>query len=675
MPALRSMICAISFALTVFALFSSAAICALAQSSQDTNPGAAQAAIHAGIVSLSNRLITARWSVDNGKFTGLNLQFDHHHSVPLPPDAFTLIVKGANSVRASEMNIIDPPQVVTINPEPKAVRSAARLPGESIVLRLEDTPNRLRVTWRAILRDDSNYLREEVSIAPTGNDQPIQEVRLFDSELPGAQVMGAVKGSPVVAGNLFLGFEHPLARCDVGTRVVCSMKRELPVKNGQTVRYSLVLGVAQPGQMRRDFLAYLERERARPYQPFLHYNTWYDIGYGKPYSAADVLDAIHAFGSELVRQRGVELNSFVLDDGWDNPDSLWQFNAGFPEGIDPLLAAARSYAAGIGIWLSPWGGYEEAKQHRLAYGRRNGFETNDGGFALSGPRYYARFRDVSRGFLSQGVNQFKIDGAGNVNSVFPGSSFDSDFAAAINLIDDWRALKPDLYVNLTTGTYPSPFWLLKADSIWRSGEDHSFAGVGSWREKWITYRDQQIYRGIVQPGPLFPLNSLMLHGLIFARQAEHLETDPGHDFANEVHSYFGTGTQLQEMYISHGLLSAADWDVLAEAANWSRRNARVLKDTHWVGGDPGKLEVYGWAAWSPEKAIITLRNPSDRPQAFAIDPGKALELPPQSRRHFSGRSPWKRDQASPPILLVAGEEHRFVLQPFQVLSLELSPRR
>jgi len=669
------MIGAISLALGLSQLFSSAAICLLAQTSQETNPGAAQAAIHAGIVSLSNHRIAARWSVANGKFAGLSLQLDRNHSVPLPPDAFILIANGGASVRASEMNLVGGPQVVTLNPEPKAVRAAARLPGESIVLRLEDTQKRLRVTWRAVLRDDSNYLREEVSIAPNGNDQPIQEVRLFDSELADARVMGVVKGSPVVAGNLFLGFEHPLARCDVGNRVVCSIKRELPVKNGQTVRYSLVLGVAEPGQMRRGFLAYLERERARPYQPFLHYNTWYDIGYEKPYSATDVLDAIDAFGSELVRKRGVELNSFVLDDGWDNPDALWQFNAGFPQGIDPLLAAARSYRAGIGIWLSPWGGYAEAKQHRLAYGRRNGFETNDGGFALSGPRYYARFRDVSRAFIGKGVNQFKIDGAGNVNSVFPGSSFDSDFAAAINLIEDWRVLQPDLYVNLTTGTYPSPFWLLTADSIWRSGEDHSFAGVGSWRERWITYRDQQVYRGIVQAGPLFPLNSLMLHGLIFARQAEHLESDPEHDFENEVHSYFGTGTQLQEMYISHGLLSAADWDVLAEAANWSRRNARVLKDTHWVGGDPGKLQVYGWAAWSPEKAIVTLRNPSDRPQAFSMNLAKALELPPHAATRFLARSPWKRDQAAPPILLVAGEEHRFMLPPFRVLSLELSPRR
>jgi len=30
--------------------------------------------------------------------------------------------------------------------------------------------------------------------------------------------------------------------------------------------------------MRRDFLAYLELERAHPYRTFLHYNTWYDIG-------------------------------------------------------------------------------------------------------------------------------------------------------------------------------------------------------------------------------------------------------------------------------------------------------------------------------------------------------------------------------------------------------------
>jgi hypothetical protein len=494
---------------------------------------------------------------------------------------------------------------------------------------------------------------------------------LFDGSLPGASVIGSVKGSPVTAGDLFLGFEDPLAQCEVRSTLICGMKRELPLRKEQKVDYSMVIGASPPGQMRRGFLNYVERERAHPYRTFLHYNSWYDIGFGKPYDAAAVLDVIGAFGTELVHKREVKLDSFLLDDGWDNPRSTWQVNSGFPGGIAALNRAAHEYGGAIGIWLSPWGGYEEAKQQRLDFGRKNGFETNEGGFALSGPKYYARFREVSLDFIHKdGVNQFKIDGTGNVDSVFPGSSFDSDFAAAISLIRDWRAKKPDLYVNLTTGTYPSPFWLRYADSIWRGGEDHSFAGVGSWREKWITYRDAQTYRNIVQAGPLFPLNSLMLHGLIYARQAEHLDSDPGNDFTNEVHDYFGTGTQLQEMYISHALLSKNNWDTLAEAANWSRRNAGVLRDTHWIGGNPGKLEVYGWAAWSREKGILTLRNPSDQRQSIAIDVGRAFELPPGVPRRFVASSPWKQDRGAQPVSLAAGEEHVFMLEPFEVLTLE-----
>ena len=241
------------------------------------------------------------------------------------------------------------------------------------------------------------------------------------------------------------------------------------------------------------------------------------------------------------------------------------------------------------------------------------------------------------------------------------------------MIEDWRAEKPDLFVNLTTGTYPSPFWLRYADSIWRGGDDHSFAGVGSWREKWITYRDSQTYKNVVKAGPLFPLNSLMLHGLIYAKQAEHLDSDPESDFQNEVHSYFGSGTQLQELYISHSLLSKNDWDVLAEAANWSRRNAEVLRDTHWVGGDPAKLKIYGWAAWSPAKSILTLRNPSDKRQSISIDVAQAFELPPNVPRRFLARNVWRQENPSTPMSLAAGQEHTFTLGPFEVLTLEALP--
>jgi hypothetical protein len=648
--------------------------------------GTAKAMVQGQLLSLSNQMLAAQWSVRGGKLTGLKFVVRGTGAeMALPRDPFSLVFKDGTSVLASEMTLTDCPRVEVLRAEPGASRTAEHFAGQAILVRLQDSAKKISVVWRAILRDGSNYVRQEITIsalntaspntASLNNDQPIAEVRLFDGRLPGASVIGSVKGSPVTAGDLFLGFEDPLAECQARETVTCSVKRELPLRKGQTVDYSLVVGVSPPGQMRRGFLNYVERERAHPYRTFLHYNTWYDIGFGKPYDATAVLDVIGAFGIELVRKRGVKLDSFLLDDGWDNPQSTWQVNSGFPGGLAAVNRAAREYGGAVGVWLSPWGGYEEAKQERLDFGRKNGFETNEGGFALSGAKYHARFREVSLDFIKDGVNQFKIDGTGNVDSVFPGSSFDSDFAAAISLIQDWRAEKPDLYVNLTTGTYPSPFWLRYADSIWRGGEDHSFAGVGNWREKWITYRDAQTYQNIVLAGPLFPLNSLMLHGLIFARQAEHLDSDPGNDFKNEVHDYFGSGTQLQEMYISHALLAKADWDVLAEAANWSRRNAGVLRDTHWIGGDPGKLKVYGWAAWSRAKAILTLRNPSDQRQSIAIDVGRAFELPAGAPGRFLANSPWKEDRGAQPVSLAAGEQHVFTLEPFEVLTLEALPAR
>ena len=234
-------------------------------------------------------------------------------------------------------------------------------------------------------------------------------------------------------------------------------------------------------------------------------------------------------------------------------------------------------------------------------------------------------------------------------------------------------MKPDLFINLTTGTYPSPFWLRYADSIWRDGEDHSFLGVGSNRERWITYRDAMTYEHIVLGGPLYPLNSLMLHGIIYAKRANGLNSDPGGDFKHEVRDYFGTGTQTQELYLTPSLLSSADWDTLAEAANWSRKNAGVLVDTHWIGGDPAQLEVYGWASWNPGKAVLVLRNPSDKAQQIAIDTQQAFELPPEWAPTYRMHSPFKEQAKQGYITLPARRPHTFSLKPFEVLVLEGTP--
>jgi len=629
-------------------------------------------------LTLSSQAISGTWSLQNGSLRWLSVTNElTGTALPIDGSAFELAPKEGSPLRSADLKIIAGPFVEDIPLPVPSTKAAGQVPGRQIRVELEDASANVRVMWRALLHGDASYIRQEVTIQVLQKPFPLARINLIDASVPGAMVAGQVKGSPIVAPTWFLGVEHPLSECRVhASRASCWLSRELPLHPGQTVTYSSVIGATHPSQSRREFLRYIELERAHPYRTFLHYNSWYDLGYFDRYTETGAVTEIEAFGEQLTRKRGVKLDSFLFDDGWDDPANLWKFNSEFPEGLTKVARAATKAGGGPGIWLSPWGGYDKPKQQRLASARTQGFETNEGGLALSGPKYYRYFRDTCVAMIEKyGVNQFKFDGTGNANEVIAGSEFDSDFDAAIHLIGELRAKKPDLYVNLTTGTYPSPFWLLYADSIWRGGDDHSFAGVGSNRQRWITFRDSQTYRWVVEDGPLFPLNSLMLHGLIYARYAERLGIDPSHDFADEVHSYFGTGTQLQEMYITPSLLSAQDWDVLAEAAKWSRENAQTLKDSHWVGGDPARLEVYGWAAWSPGKAIVTLRNPGDRAQEFTASLAALLELPAGAAPQFDGQCPWKSESTKPSMKVSASDPHTFHLEPFQVMTLELTPSK
>jgi hypothetical protein len=647
-----------------------------ASTSRDFEAGRVIATQAGGSFLLENHAIGAKWSVTEGKVNSL-IVTDRLDGTELRVAApFAILLKDGAVYDAGNLKLTGQPAKRELTPRPDASRFAGRLHGEEFDFPLESSDHSLHVVWSLILLDDSSYLRQLLTITAAGQDVPISRVELIDLPLPEPHMSGSAEGSPIVAGNLFLGFEHPLSQSKVtGDRATAWMDRDLPLRANQSITYSSVIGIARAGQMRRDFLAYLERERAHPYRTFLHYNSWYDLGYFTPYDQAGALDRVNAFGRELTQKRGVKLDSFLFDDGWDNHKSLWKFNDGFPNGFAPVKEAAEKYGADPGVWMSPWGGYSKSKQERIEFGKAAGYEIVADGYALSGPKYYAAFRDVCMDMIHKyGVNQFKFDGTGNVDSVFPGSRFDSDFAAAIHLIGELRATKPDIYINLTTGTWPSPFWLIYADSIWRGGEDDGTAGVGTYRERWITYRDAETYEHIVQNGPLFPLDSLMLHGMIYAKYHRRLDEDPGNDFRNEIRSYFGTGTQLQEMYITPSLLTAANWDDLAEAAKWARANADVLKDTHWIGGDPAWLEVYGWASWTPRKGILVLRNPSDREKTIRIKLQDAFELPPGAAQVYFAKSPWKDDASRRAILLRAQLAREFHLGPFGVLTLDVTPR-
>jgi len=176
----------------------------------------------------------------------------------------------------------------------------------------------------------------------------------------------------------------------------------------------------------------------------------------------------------------------------------------------------------------------------------------------------------------------------------------------------------------------------------------------------------------VAAAPMFPINSLMLHGVLFAKGARDLNTDPADDLTAEIWSGFGCGTQMEELYITPSLLSQKQWDELAKAAKWAKANANSLVDTHWIGGDPLKLDIYGWASWSQEKGILVLRNPSNKTQSFTADPAALFELPLGAPTRFKTSSPNGSGQVSE---LSAGKPASIALKPFEVVVLEAVPAK
>ena len=270
---------------------------------------------------------------------------------------------------------------------------------------------------------------------------------------------------------------------------------------------------------------------------------------------------------------------------------------------------------------------------RRAYAKAIGLPTNEKGMSLAQPKYYAAFRDRCLQMIRDyGMNLFKFDGIGGGPwATGTDAKTAPDLQGLFSLIAELRAAKPDLFINCTVGTWPSPFWVLHADSIWRGGSDWgALPGEGHLRQRWISYRDDVIHKRFAAPCPLFPLNSMMMHGIIVTNIYGMPVSDKPEDvraFADEVWMGVGCGTDLQEYYLNPEMMSEAWWDILASAIAWLRANEATLRDVHWVGGSPSAGEVYGYAAWSPAKSTLLLRNPAGEAQPFALDLPSLLELP------------------------------------------------
>jgi hypothetical protein len=553
--------------------------------------------------------------------------------------------------------------------------------GNAIVATFVDKGSGLTLHWSAQLNDHANAIIQTLQVTASV-DTHIKELLFIDTALPDAQQIGEVDGSVVVCGDIFMGVEHPLAKnLTYNAKCVrCALLLDSVLKAGQSRIHTSMIGVVPPGQLRRGFLYYLEQRRIHPYRQFLHYNNWFDVLLSRQVeriTEPECLDVIEYYGRELVEKRGVKMEAFVWDDGWDDFNTLWDFHKGFPAGFKNLNEAAKKYGVAQGVWMSPNGGYARAKDSRLAYGKPLGYETNEHGYAMGGANYRKAFQDVCLKMMREhGVVFFKFDGmgdGGNGTGTTTGA-LSNDIHAILELSRDLHREKPDLYISATAGTWASPFWLLYADNVWRQGGDSGHHGAGDTRQQWITYRDMFCYNRVVKASPLYPLNSLMLHGIIIGNRPGRAPAAMVLDeksVADEIWTFFGSGTCLQELYITPQVMSETMTDHLADAAKWSRANSDILIDTHWVGGSPAEAEVYGWASWQAGKGILVLRNPSGKEQHFSTTIKAALELPDHVQDTMALHAVYPRKRKLPTGTIGISQPIVLHLQPFEVVVMEL----
>jgi len=209
------------------------------------------------VLSLSNDVIAATWSVRDGTLRWQSLA-NRLTGIKLPIDGspFELVPKEGAVLRSPDFKLIAAPSIENVSNPENSSQATDRLAGRLIRIELEDSSRKIRVTWKSTLREHANYVREEVTIHALDQPLALSQIVLIDAAVPGAVVSGHAKGSPVTAGTWFLGFEHPLSECRVrADRASCWLSRELPLQPGQSVTYSAVFGVAHPGQLRPDSLA------------------------------------------------------------------------------------------------------------------------------------------------------------------------------------------------------------------------------------------------------------------------------------------------------------------------------------------------------------------------------------------------------------------------------------
>ncbi len=451
-------------------------------------------------------------------------------------------------------------------------------------------------------------------------------------------------GQPIAfknqTGGGFIGLEYPTSTNLINKQegghflIDCFQYFGQKIDNNNVKSNWVVSAITPEPYVKKWFFTYTDALRVAPARPYILYNSWYDLrsaDYPRvPKNAVmnekNTLRIARLLQENMIKKNGIHLDAFVLDDGWDIYASDWKLRRKqFPNGLKPIADTLAKTNTTLGLWFGPTGGYSFAMK-RVKWMGEHGYEVTGHKYVygsammcLAGQNYSALFRKRTTDFVkNDGVGYFKWDGIQFVCSE-PGHGHPvgiySRRAVMQSVIDKCqavRAINPKVYLNITSGTWLSPWWLSYANQIWMDAADYGFSDVPSIsrRDNAMTYRDFALYNDFKIRNLWFPVANLMTHGIIKGRLENISKGGESLDrFTNNAVLYFARGVSMWELYISPDILTPNEWHALSQSIKWAHSRFQLMQTTFMVGGNPAKGNSYGYVHFVGSKGLIAVRNP------------------------------------------------------------------
>lgn len=497
---------------------------------------------------------------------------------------------------------------------------------------------------------------------------------------------------PVYADNFFMGLEFP--KHDNTFEGNYIRLKHFPGKDlhpGESyLSKKAVIGAVpnKPLQRHKDmFFQYIDEYRGSPVRNFKVYNTWFLLVFNQ--NEKDLLNGINTHVKPLY-DRGIKLDGYVVDDGWQNKNTLWEVDSSMiPSGLGPkgkIQTELKKYDCNLHLWLPLTGQYGLASRGKEGnWYEENAYETGSNWCLCLAPgnKIYKDKKERLLELVKDGVKSFKADfaylgcdkkGHNHLPNKYYG--MEANVEGVIDIISSLKQVEPKLIYYLTTSINRSPWWLKTNDILWESAGDdiknYSGNGEPTPAQVRMSGRDDWHWRNNLKW--FVPQTSYMTHGIIASSNPDDELYTSLQELIDISILYYARGVMWSEIYVTD--MNDRYWDTLAEVIKWSDKNYDILTKQPVMSGGPSEGKPYYWSHFNKSKGLVIARNPGNYPRVIEIPVSEESGIPEEKNKNYKASiipvSTLSNIKSEELGVFSYNQKISVVLEPWQVKVIEIN---